>query len=571
MTKAQVRVRFAPSPTGPLHIGGVRTALYNYLLAKKTGGVFILRIEDTDQKRFVPGAEQYIKDALVWAGIDYDEGPDKNELYGPYRQSERKEIYQKYIQQLIDNGWAYYAFDTAEELEAMRERLKKSGKSSPKYDLFVREYMQNSLALPQDEVQARLDRNEPYVIRLKVPRGEEIKFEDEIRGWVSVKSEELDDKVLVKSDGLPTYHLANIVDDHLMKISHVIRGEEWLPSAPLHVLLYRAFGWEDEMPSFAHLPLILKPDPSSYINKGSKLAFAQLFADEYSTKNELDTGKVKGISEALFSNPKDLQNQLRANAKDDGVKAGFKEFVKKSMYGKLSKRDGDRLGFPVFPLSWEAEGITGYKESGYLPDAFLNILVMLGWNPGTSQELFTLAELTQAFSLERVGKSGAKFDPTKAKWYNQQFLRRLPSEVILSDFRDIVTAQGVEAQDDYLLEVLTLIKEKASFASDFWDLSAYFFQAPSEYNHPVMAKKWDAEARVFFEQINKEWTVSEDFTAATLEADFSAKGDDAKKYMQVLRVLVTGQGAGPALFPIIALLGKQECLDRMQSALSVLD
>lgn len=571
MADREVRVRFAPSPTGPLHIGGVRTALYNYLLAKKANGTFILRIEDTDQKRYVEGAEEYIKESLQWAGITYDEGPGIGGQYGPYRQSERKHLYGEYMDQLIENGWAYYAFDTPEDLDAMRERLRKAGKAAPKYDMFVREYMKNSISLSSDEVKSRMDKGEPFVVRLKVPRNEEIRFHDEIRGWVSVKSEELDDKVLFKSDGMPTYHLANIVDDHLMKISHVIRGEEWLPSAPLHNLLYRAFGWEDTMPKFAHLPLILKPDPSTYITKSTKAQFAVQFATEFAEKNDADLSKVTPIVENLFANHKDIGNQLRANGKDDELKKSVKEFLKKAMYGKLSKRDGDRLGFPVFPLSWEQEKITGYRESGYIQDAFSNILVMLGWNPGTNEEVFDRKELVEAFSLERVGKSGAKFDPDKARWYNQQFLRRTDSAILAKSLESELKAEGIEAETSYVEAVVDLIKEKASFTSQLWDLSAYFFSPPTAYDERVIEKKWDEQAAQLFTQLAETWSGLEDFSPELLEASYLSTAEKLElnggSYMQVLRVLISGKPSGPAIYPMISLLGKNEVIKRLVAAI----
>ncbi|MBI1182936.1 glutamate--tRNA ligase [bacterium] len=569
MASNNVRVRFAPSPTGPLHIGGVRTALYNYLLAKKLGGTFILRIEDTDQKRFVPGAEEYIKESLQWAGIDYDEGPGKEGTVGPYKQSERKHLYRQYADMLIENGWAYYAFDTAEDLDAMRERLRKAGKAAPKYDMFVREYMKNSIALPADEVQAKIAAGEPYVIRLKVPRNEEIRFEDEIRGWVSVKSEELDDKVLFKSDGMPTYHLANIVDDHLMEISHVIRGEEWLPSAPMHVLLYRAFGWE--APRFAHLPLILKPDPATYINKGTKARFAEQFAKEYAEKEEADLAEVHKIVEQVFANPKDLNNQLRVSDKDPNLKKSVKEFLKKAMYGKLSKRDGDRLGFPVFPLSWPQMHITGYRESGYMPQAFLNILAMLGWNPGTNQEVFSKEELIESFSLARVGKSGAKFDPDKARWYNQQFLRKTDSKELLNVLQNKLDELHIQAESNYVAQVIDLVKEKATFSSELWDLGSYFFIAPTEYAPHVIEKKWDDDARKLFAALAAKFAEVNYFTAENAEMAFQATGEEngieAGKYMQLLRVIVTGQAAGPAIYDTLALLNRHEVVSRIKKAI----
>ena len=398
----KVRVRFAPSPTGPLHIGGVRTALYNYLFAKKHGGDFLLRIEDTDQTRYVKGAEDYILEALKWSGLKIDEGVGVGGDYGPYRQSERKEagIYKKYVDQLLTSGHAYYAFDTPEELEEMRENLKKAGVAAPQYNINTRNSMKNSLSLSAEEVQKRLDNNEPYVVRIKIPRNEEIKFKDLIRGWVIVQTTNLDDKVLYKSDGMPTYHMANIVDDYLMKITHVIRGEEWLPSGPLHVLLYQYLGWEDVMPQFAHLPLILKPDGN----------------------------------------------------------------------GKLSKRDGDRLGFPVFPIQWtspEGEISSGYKESGYFPDAFINMLALLGWNPGTTQEIFSMEELIQAFSLEKVGKSGSKFDPEKTRWFNAQYLRNKSNEELAAFVKPLVAEKGFAIpSDSFLSQYCGLMKERAVFIND---------------------------------------------------------------------------------------------------------
>ena len=375
---SKVRVRFAPSPTGPLHIGGVRTALYNYLFAKKNGGKMILRIEDTDQKRYVDGAEQYILDSLEWCGIHLDESIIHGGKYGPYRQSQRKEIYRPYAEQLVNNGFAYYAFDTAEELTLMRERMKKAGVTSPQYNSVTRSTMKNSLSLSDDEVKKRLNNEEPYVIRIKMPRNQEVKLFDVIRGWVVVNTNKMDDKVIFKSDGMPTYHLANVVDDYLMKISHVIRGEEWLPSAPLHVLLYEYLGWKSQQPQFAHLPLLLKPDGN----------------------------------------------------------------------GKLSKRDGDRLGFPVFPLNWKnpetGEISLGYKEAGYLPEAFINMLAFLGWNPGTPQEIFSIDDLCETFTLDRVGKSGAKFDFDKTKWFNQQYLRS-KSKLELAEMLQVILKKMILA------------------------------------------------------------------------------------------------------------------------------
>ncbi len=502
--KEQVRVRFAPSPTGYLHIGGVRTALYNYLFARQNQGKFILRIEDTDQSRYVEGAVDYITEALKWAGITYDEGPDIGGPYGPYYQSERKDLYHEYAQQLIKEDKAYYAFDTSDELEEMRERMKKAGKASPKYDHITREYMQNSLALPQDEVKERMDRGDPYVIRIKVPRKEEIKLYDKIRGWVNVQSEQIDDKVLMKADGMPTYHMANVVDDHLMRISHVIRGEEWLPSAPLHVLLYKFLGWSDEIPEFAHLPLIMKPDGT----------------------------------------------------------------------GKLSKRDGEKGGFPVAPLKWEKDGevVDGYREQGYFPEAFINILAMLGWSPHDNREIFTIDELIHKFELERVGKAGAKFDPDKARWYNQHYVREKPGEELAEYFMKQLEEKGIQTDKNFLVKVCDLIKEKASFITEFWEIGHYFFQKPVNYDQNTIRKKWDEQAPKFFSHLRESLNDLDNFSADNIESTFKSIAQDTfgekpGKFMQLFRVMMTGVSYGPALFEVVSLLGKEEALKRLDKAL----
>lgn len=500
----KVRVRFAPSPTGPLHMGGVRTALYNYLFAKKHGGDFILRIEDTDQTRYVPGAEQYIIDALTWCGITFDEGVHVGGPDAPYRQSERKSMYKQYAMQLIESGHAYYAFDTPEELEEMRERLKASNVASPQYNYITRESMKNSLSLAQDEVQRRLDAGDPYVIRIKIPRKEEIRVTDMIRGNVLVHSSQMDDKVLFKSDGMPTYHLANVVDDYLMKVTHVIRGEEWLPSAPLHVLLYRYLGWEEVMPQFAHLPLLLKPDGN----------------------------------------------------------------------GKLSKRDGDRLGFPVFPLEWKdpfsGEISSGYREKGYFPEAFINMLALLGWNPGTNQEIFSLDELVEAFSVERISKSGAKFDAAKTKWFNQQYLRAKDDRSLAEIFDVELKSKGINFDFNYVQSVCSLIKEKAQFITEFWSLSSYFFEEPTEYDLDIVKKKWKDQIPSFIETFAQKLESISDFNAVEIENVFKAHaesmGISAGSIMQIFRVALSGQGAGPAIFEMTALLGKEKVILRLQKA-----
>ena len=447
---SEVRVRFAPSPTGPLHIGGVRTALYNYLFAKNKGGKMILRIEDTDQARFVEGAEQYIIESLKWCGIEFDESVVAGGDFGPYKQSERKELYLPYAEQLVKDGFAYYAFDTTEELTAMRERMKAAGVPSPQYNAVTRTTMQNSLALSEDEVKIRMDAGETYVIRIKMPRNEEVKLNDIIRGWVVVNTNNMDDKVIFKSDGMPTYHLANIVDDYMMKISHVIRGEEWLPSAPLHVLLYRYLGWEDAMPQFAHLPLILKPDGN----------------------------------------------------------------------GKLSKRDGDRLGFPVFPTEWmnpETKEISsGYRESGYISEAFINMLSFLGWNPGTTQEIFSMEGLIEAFSLERVGKAGAKFDFDKTRWFNQQYLRSKSKEELAQDLQIILKENGVEAEDNFVETVCEQLKERATFVKDMWEEGKYYFAAPTSYDEKTIRKKWKEDTPKYVSELKDKLSVSVSYTHLTL-------------------------------------------------------
>jgi glutamyl-tRNA synthetase len=504
----EVRVRFAPSPTGPLHIGGVRTALYNYLFARKNNGRMLLRIEDTDQTRFVPGAEEYIKEALAWVGIEIDEGPFNGGPHAPYRQSERKPLYRQYTQKLLDEGNAYYAFDTPEELDAMRERLKAAKVASPQYNAITRMTMKNSLTLPEDEVKRRIDSGEAYVIRLKVPRKEEIRLNDLVRGWVMVHSSAIDDKVLMKSDGMPTYHLANVVDDHLMEITHVIRGEEWLPSAPLHVLLYKFLGWEDTMPQFAHLPLLLKPDGN----------------------------------------------------------------------GKLSKRDADAGGFPVFPLNWkdpESGGIwKGFREEGYLKEAVVNFLAFLGWNPGTQQELFSMDELIQTFSIERIGKSGTKFDIQKAQWFNQQYLKAKPNEELVGYLERELEANGIKAGKEKTLKVIELMKERVVYPTDFWKESAFFFIRPTVYDQQVIDTKWNAEAveviSEFKDNLSGLETVSAAQAKTILNEVLEKRHLKIGKVLQALRVAVTGKGAGPDLMEIIEVLGKAETVSRIGGAIQTL-
>lgn len=498
----RVRVRFAPSPTGGLHMGGVRTALFNYLFAKKHGGDFILRIEDTDQTRFVEGAEKYIIDALTWCGIKPNEGVGFGDgPHAPYRQSERKEtgIYKTYADRLIASGHAYYAFDTSEELDEMRKRLEAAKVVAPQYNAVTRQNMRNSLTLPEDEVKRLLAEGAKYVVRLKVPRNEEIRFNDIIRGWVTVNSSQVDDKVLLKSDGMPTYHLAHIVDDIEMKISHAVRGEEWLPSAPAHILIYRYLGLENEMPKLAHLPLILNPDGN----------------------------------------------------------------------GKISKREAR---FPVFPLSWhdprEASPYIGYKESGYYPEAFVNILALLGWNPGNNEELFTAEELSKIFDFERVNKSGAKFDPEKAKWFNQQYLRKQSDAELAQAFKPILKEKGYEKDEAFMLEFCKLVKEKVQFVHEFWDHGKYIFEAPTVYDEKVIAKKWNDKSKDQFKLVLHKFGTVDNWQTQPIHDAFEDLSKEIGKIdMQLLRVLVTGVGGGPQLFDMLALMGKEEVLRRLNLAI----
>ena len=505
MMPEHVRVRFAPSPTGPLHIGGVRTALYNFLFARKHGGTMILRIEDTDQNRFVAGAEDYIVNSLSWCGLDFDESPEKGGPHAPYRQSERSGIYQEYIHRLIENGHAYYAFDTESELAAMRENAKLNGNHTFQYDQQTRKSLQNSLALPEVEWKKYLEEARPYVVRIKIPENEQVVVHDIIRGEVVVNTVNLDDKVLFKSDGLPTYHLANVVDDYLMKITHVIRGEEWLPSAPLHVLLYRFFGWEAIMPQFAHLPLILKPDGN----------------------------------------------------------------------GKLSKRDGDRLGFPVFPTEWKdpktGEIYSGYRESGYLPEAVINILAHLGWNPGTEQELFSMDYLIQQFSLERVGKHGSKFDPEKAKWFNHQYMQMKPDDELESLLEPYLEQHHLSPPPGYVIKVLNLVKERANLVADLWNNSWFFFMRPAQYDQQVYQKIWQPGTKNLIKDFSKEIESLDEFNKDTLHLlvqDFTIRnGVKTGQLMNPLRLLMVGSSQGPGMMDLADILGKNEFLERISAGL----
>ena len=503
MTK-NVRVRFAPSPTGPLHIGGVRTALFNYLFAKKHNGTFILRIEDTDQNRYVDGAEQYIVDALNWCGMPFDEGPNTNETFGPYRQSERKHLYKQYADELIESGNAYYAFDTSETLDFHRKDHEAKGKTFI-YNWHNRLKLSNSLSLSADEVDAKLDAGDDYVIRFKSPQDETLHLTDIIRGAIKIDTNVLDDKVLFKSDGMPTYHLANIVDDHLMEISHVIRGEEWLPSLALHYQLYHAFGWET--PEFAHLPLILKP-----------------------------TGK-----------------------------------------GKLSKRDGDKLGFPVFPLQWtdpKTNDVSrGYKEDGYFPEAMVNFLAFLGWNPGTEQEIFNLGELIEAFDLKKVNKSGARFDPDKIKWFNHHYMQEQDNDVLAKTFKS-QNSQLDEMDMNYISMVIGLIKERATFVSDFWNLSHFFFTAPTSYDEKASKKAFKEGTKELMSKLVEIINNIEDFSVETLQTDIkgwiTSNEIGFGKVMMPLRLALVGALQGPDVFDIMFMIGKAETVNRIEKIIAVL-
>ncbi len=505
----KVRVRFAPSPTGGLHIGGVRTALFNYLFAKKNNGSFILRIEDTDQTRFVDGAEQYIMESLKWCGIEPDESPFHGGGFAPYRQSERKELYRQYVNQLIKDGNAYYAFDTPAELDAMRERLKAARVVSPQYNTVTRTTMKNSLTLSEDKVNERIASGEPYVIRIKIPRKEEVRLNDMVRGWVMVYSEAIDDKVLMKSDGMPTYHLANVVDDHLMKVTHVIRGEEWLPSAPLHVLLYNYLGWENTIPRFAHLPLILKPDGN----------------------------------------------------------------------GKLSKRAADKAGFPIFPLNWtdaeSGELVKGFREEGFLPGALINFLAFLGWNPGTHEEIFSLEELVEAFSIGRIGKAGTKFDFDKVKWYNEQYIQSTPSEIfgskLVSDLQEI---HNISCDATVANQIVDLLKERVYFPWEFLDASLFFFKPPQSFDEKVKSKKWNEQTpqvlKSVVDKLQEIDTITADDAKILFWETLESNGHEPGRFMQTLRLALTGEGSGPDLMTIIEIMGPKASAERINYSIDAL-
>ena len=500
-----IRVRFAPSPTGPLHIGGLRTALFNYLIARKNGGVFILRIEDTDQTRYVEGAEDYIMEALDWCGLTPDEGPRQGGGFGPYKQSERKSQYKRYAMQLLESDSAYYAFDTPEELDGMRKSFEARGETFV-YDARVRESLKNSLSMQSNEVEEMIASGTPYVIRFRFESNQEIVMQDLVRGEVVVNTSTLDDKILFKSDGMPTYHLANVVDDNLMAISHVIRGEEWLPSLPLHVALYRAFGWEHLMPKFAHLPLILKP-----------------------------TGK-----------------------------------------GKLSKRDGEKGGFPVFPLEWKdpvsGEISPGYRQEGYLPEACINMLALLGWNPGTEQELFSLDELIKEFQLEKVGRSGSRFDPEKTLWFNHQHMQLMADDELIPAFQSVLKANGVNIDDSRLESLVPIIKPRIDFLHEMWEESWFFFQSPDNYDPAVVKKRWKEDTPEKMEQLAEALEHCEPFTTESVETCvkelITSKEWGMGAIMNAWRLLLVGAAKGPGLFDLAAFLGRDEVINRMKAGIN---
>ena len=505
----KVRVRFAPSPTGGLHLGGVRTVLYNYLFAKKNKGDFILRIEDTDQTRFVEGAENYIQECLKWCGIEPDESPIHGGAYGPYRQSERKPLYRQYAEQLVQQGHAYYAFDTTEDLDTMRLKLRTEHNPTPQYNIDSREQMRNSLTMSSTEVASLLNDNTPHVIRIQMPANETLTFTDMIRGEVSFNSSLTDDKVLLKADGMPTYHLAVVVDDYLMKITHAFRGEEWLPSAPVHILLWKYFGWGNEMPQYAHLPLILKPDGN----------------------------------------------------------------------GKLSKRDGDRLGFPVFAMNWKDprtnELTTGFRELGFLPEAFLNMLAVLGWNDGTEQELFSINDLIEKFSMDHVHKGGAKFNFDKAKWFNHEWIKKLPVGKWKAKVQQHFEENGVVINEEEKFEkILELVKDRCILLTDFWQQASFFFQAPKELDTTSIKSKWDNDKALFFDILSEKFTVQEEWTSANIEVLFKETAEEKSIKMGELqlpfRIMLVGGKFGPTVFDIAALIGRADTIQRIKKGLEVL-
>lgn len=572
----KVRVRFAPSPTGPLHLGGVRTALYDYLFAKNQGGEFVLRIEDTDTARYVEGAEEYIEEALEWCGIIADESPKKGGKFAPYRQSERRDIYDKYTEQILKTDYAYIAFDTAEELDAIRAEYEARGDVFS-YDNRTRNQLRNSLALSEKEVEKLLEEKTPYVVRFKMPVDRTLNLEDIIRGKFSVNTNTLDDKVLVKNDGMPTYHFANIIDDHEMEISHVIRGEEWLPSLGLHTLLYEAMGWE--APQFAHLSLILKPDVSTLINKANIDSITKSFTEEFITKNsEFSFDESAELIKSFFLEVKSprFKSMLGENEKDNSLTAAIKQFLKKGLSGKLSKRDGDKFGFPVFPLNF-TDPVTGnvskgYRENGYLPEAFINMVALLGWSPADDKEILSLYEMAKEFDLNKVHKAGARFSKEKAEWFNHQYIQQKTDQELLeilknSDFNTTLS-------DEKLLKVISLMKERLTFVQDLTldnEKGKFFFEAPASYDEKSSKKAWNDQTSGILEELAYHLE-NTDFNAENLKHvvhDFAEnKGLGMGKVMMPLRLSLVGELKGPDVPDIIELLGKEETISRINNAVN---
>lgn len=577
-----MRVRFAPSPTGALHIGGVRTALYNYLLAKKHGGTFILRIEDTDQTRYVEGAEQYIIDALEWLGLEFDESPAKGGPHGPYRQSERKAtgIYEKFAKELIAKGHGYYAYDTEEDLKAARAAAEAQG-TKFKYDAVTRMQMKNSLTLSKKECADLLAQGAPEIVRVMIPGEGNVTFEDMVRGVVTFNCAEMDDKVMLKSDGMPTYHLANIVDDYHMKITHVIRGEEWLPSTPLHVLLYDFLGWGDAKPAFSHLPLILKPEPTAYLNKKTIQSFTERFTEDFILKYEAYAPKKDQVTKTiqpLLQDFKNVSERIRINEKkDSNLQKEVKNFLRSTMYGKLSKRDGDRLGMPVFPLDWigktQAESFRGFREWGFLSEAVLNILALLGWNDGTEQEIYSKQEMIDEFSMDRVSSSGARFNFEKANWFNKQYLAQMENADLVDLVRLDLESKGVQMTADKLNDIAGLLKMRINYVTDFYTQGYYFFHdldleavvAKHQKNfEKKVLNKWNADLNGLLEQLLSVLATVSPFDASNLESTIEPLIEAQKgEVLPIFRLGLSGEMGGPSVYEIMAILGQEETLSRL--------
>lgn len=570
----KVRVRFAPSPTGPLHLGGVRTALYDYLFAKNQGGEFILRIEDTDTARYVEGAEEYIEEALEWCGIIPDESPKRGGKFAPYRQSERRDIYDRYTEQILKTDYAYIAFDTAEELDAVRAEFEAKGEVFS-YNNVSRNILKNSVALSKEEVQQLLDAKTPYVVRFKMPIDRTLGLVDMIRGNSAVNTNTLDDKVLVKNDGMPTYHFANIIDDHEMEISHVIRGEEWLPSLGLHTLLYEAMGWE--APEFAHLSLILKPDVSTLINKENIDSITKSFTEEFVTKNsQFSFDEAATLIKSLFSEVKSprFKSMLNENEKDNEITASVKQFLKKGLSGKLSKRDGDKFGFPVFPLNFTDPATgnmsKGYRESGYLPEAFMNMVALLGWTPADDKEILSLEEMAKEFDLNKVHKAGARFSKEKAEWFNHQYIQLKSDNELLNILKE--SDLHLNMEDEKLLKIIHLMKERATFPTDIYENGKFFFEAPSSYDEKASKKAWNDETSNLLTEFAESLNSINDFSSENIKQnlhDFAEnKGIGMGKVMMPLRLALVGELKGPDVPDILELVGIEESIARISNAVN---